>query len=237
MNSDEKSQINSTKQPESVVVKFWSLFWTVAWIALIILLVMRIFVFQQVNVVGSSMEPNYHTDERLVVNRRNKNFERGQVVAAYSDPAVAINATPLTPYDPSTRFFLKRIVGLPGESIEVVGGSVVIYNDQFPNGRILEEAYLDENVKLRQDILKEYVPRTQIPQGYYYLLGDNRSNSQDSRNPDVGPFPEYSIFGQETFRYWPLNKAEVFERPNYDYIELDRQFELKRAEYSNSSEQ
>lgn len=212
-------------------VKLWSVFWTVAWIILILMLVLRIFVYQQVNVVGSSMEPNYFTDQRLLVNRRNKTFQRGQVVAAYSDPEVAENATPLTPYDPSTRFFLKRIIGLPGESIEVIGGSIIIYNDQFPEGRILEESYIPASTVERQDILKEYVPKTEIPLQHYYLVGDNRSNSQDSRNTGTGPFPDFSIFGQETFRYWPISEAHLFELPEYTFTEIDRDFEQKREEY------
>lgn len=233
-NNEHKSHTISHSSRSSgagaLIVSFWSIFWTICWTALIILLLLRIFVFQQVNVVGSSMEPNYYTDQRLVVNRRNKNFVRGQVVAAYSDPEVAKNATPLTPYSPQTRFFLKRIIALPGESIEIVGVSVVIYNDQFPEGRILEEDYLSDVVRERQEAVKEYYPKTKIPEGYYFLLGDNRANSQDSRNPSTGPFPEYSIFGQETLRYWPLNTAEWFEVPQYSYSPIDREFERKRQD-------
>jgi signal peptidase I len=227
--------VSQSSNKNTVIINVWSIFWAICWIVILVLLFLRIFIYQQVNVVGQSMEPNYKNNERLVVNRKNKKFFRGQVVAIYEDKILAKNANYFTPYDPQTRFYLKRIIGLPGEEVEKIGGDIIIYSADYPEGKILVENYIDESVKRREQVLKDYYPRTKIGEGEYFVLGDNRTNSKDSRK--TGLYPNYSIFGQETFRYWPLSEFDWFELPSYAYRDITDEekkiFEEFRASYNS----
>jgi signal peptidase I len=191
-----------------------NLFWTLLWIVTFALLILRIFVFQQVNVVGVSMQPNYFGDEQLIINQIDRTIQRGQVVAVYRDNEVAKNANYFTRFDQNTVFFLKRVIGLPGEELEIIDGKVIIYNERFPEGVVLIENYLPE----QEECNEKYFTKTLIPEGEYFLMGDNRCNSFDSRGH--GPFHEYAILGQETVKFWPLEKLEVFHLPDYKFRNL-----------------
>jgi len=205
---------------------FWDIVWSVTLIVIIIVILLRIFVFQQVNVVGPSMQPNYFNDEQLLVNEIDKNMQRGQVVAVYEDKEVAADANYFTRF--TARFFLKRVIGLPGEEIEVVGDTVIVYNDEYPDGVALQEPYLSADVKLIEQQNNSYHSRTLVPDDHYFLLGDNRSDSLDSRVR--GAFPAYSIFGKETAKYLPLNKFRVFELPTYSYTNIDDELSSLRTQ-------
>lgn len=223
-----------SNKKNTIIVNLWSIFWAFCWLIIIILLFLRIFIYQQVNVVGESMEPNYYTNERLVVNRQNKNFYRGQVVAIYEDREIAKNANYFTPYDPKTRFYLKRIIALPGEEVEKIGGEVIIYSKDHPNGKILVENYIGDAVKKRELVLKDYYPRTKIGDNQYFVLGDNRTNSKDSRK--TGLYPNYSIFGQETFRYWPVSHFDWFDLPSYAYKDISGDEEKSFSDFRTEIE-
>jgi signal peptidase I len=214
------------KQPKPI--NLGGVVWTLFWLIPITLVVLKIFFFEQVNVVGGSMEPNYHNDQMLVVETRKQILERGQVVAAYENKDIAKNANYFTRFDPNTRLFLKRVIGLPGEEVEMIGSKVIIYNKQFPRGAVLKEDYIAPEVKRQEDLMRDYYPRVRVPEGNYFLLGDNRRNSIDSRK--VGPFPDYSIFGKELLRYLPISEARQFELPNYSFTPLDDQIEQELAE-------
>lgn len=215
----------------SKTLNFWNLLWSVLWLLLIVLILLRVFIYQQVNVVGASMEPNYFTNEMLVVDQRDKGLVRGQVVAVYEDRSVAEKANYFTRFDPNTKFFLKRVIGLPGETVEMVGGKVIIYNSEYPEGRILAEDYLDPSIKTRQEIGQFYFPKRVVEPGTYFLLGDNRINSTDSRTR--GNFAEKAIFGQEAVRYWPLGKVRIFSLPEYRYLPVDEATKLQIEEYKS----
>lgn len=208
-----------------------SLIWTLLWIILLIVFVLKFFVYQQVTVVGASMEPNYYTGELLLVNQLDKNYSRGQVVAVYEDIEVAKTADYWTRF--KTRFFLKRIIALPGEEVEMVGGEVVIYNSQYPQGRLLIEDYISSSVKEKESLTKYYYPRTKVADKSYFVLGDNRTNSTDSRVR--GAFPDYAIFGQENIKIWPTNTIAVFKLPAYQYQVLDQSILNKINQYKKVS--
>ena len=212
--------------------------WSFIWITTLTLLVLKFAVYQQVNVVGESMEPGYFTSEMLLVNTIDKNIKRGQVTAVYEDKNAGKDANYFTRF--STKFYLKRIIGLPNEEIEVVGSTVIIYNSKFPDGTALEESYVGSKAKISQDQTKYYFPRTKIPADNYFVMGDNRSNSTDSRVR--GTFPSYDIFGQETLKYWPTSKLEIFHLPEYDMKPISPVLKAIRDEYrirnnSNSAAQ
>jgi signal peptidase I len=214
------------------------------WLVLLIALVLRIFVFQQVQVDGKSMFPNYDDKQYLLVNQIDKNFQRGQVVAAYAYRNFADEVThrmnPINSYfarfscdnpagrteaDCKAKFYLKRIVGLSGEEIEIIGGTVIIYNSQYPDGKILEESYISDSVKKTEESRNFYLPRTKIPAGDFFLMGDNRSNSYDSRA--IGTFADFAIFGKETFRVYPFDTFHNFDLPEYTFSDIPNSLRFK----------
>jgi signal peptidase I len=144
------------------------------------------FVAQAFRVQGTSMLPVLEDGERIIVNKflyRFHPIERGDVVVFW------------WPRDPSVSF-IKRVVGLPGDVIEVRAGTVYV------NGLPLKEDYVD--AKFRDD---ESYSAVDVRRGYYYVLGDHRNSSNDSRS--WGEVPEKYIYGRAVFRFWPLSKIGV----------------------------
>jgi signal peptidase I len=142
------------------------------------------FVAQAFRVQGTSMLPVLEDGERIIVNKFIYRFHaitRGDVVVFW------------WPRDPSVSF-IKRVVGLPGDSVEVRAGAVYV------NGLRLEEDYVE--AKFRDD--ESYTP-VDVRKGYYYVLGDHRNSSNDSRS--WGEVPEKYIYGRAVFRFWPLSKV------------------------------
>jgi signal peptidase I len=144
------------------------------------------FVAQAFRVQGTSMLPMLEDGERIIVNKflyRFHAIERGDVVVFWY------------PRDPSVSF-IKRVVGLPGDVIEVRAGTVYV------NGQPLKEDYVD--AKFRDD---ESYSAVDVRRGYYYVLGDHRNSSNDSRS--WGEVPEKYIYGRAVFRFWPFSKIGV----------------------------
>jgi signal peptidase I len=142
------------------------------------------FVGQAFRVQGPSMEPLLRDGERIVVNKliyRMSAIERGDVVVFYY------------PHDPSVSY-IKRVVGRPDDLVEIRRGEVYV------NDHKLDEPYLiPEN---RDDVS---MAPTRIPKGFYFVLGDHRNTSRDSR--EWGEVPEKYIFGKAAFCFWPLSQA------------------------------
>jgi signal peptidase I len=145
-----------------------------------------VFVVQPVKVEGTSMLPRLHNDERIFVNKFIFTFrpiERGEIVVFWF------------PDDPS-KSFIKRVIGLPGETIRIDARGQL-----FINGKLLEEPYLaperNRNPKM--------IPDTLVKHAYYFVMGDNRGASNDSRA--WGLVPEKYIYGKAMFRYWPLQRV------------------------------
>ena len=151
-------------------------------------IVIVVFVVQPVRVEGTSMQPNLADQERIFVNKfvyHLSDIQRGDVVVFWY------------PKDRS-KSFIKRIIGLPGEVVEV--GQGIVYVD----GKPLQEHYL----------LSEYVdyysyPPVKVGRDSYFVMGDHRNSSNDSRH--WGCVPASSIFGKAIFRYWPVSKMGVVE--------------------------
>jgi signal peptidase I len=149
--------------------------------AILIAVVMHLFLAQSSIVYGESMQPNFYTDQRLIIEKISYHLHpplRGDVVVL-KDP------------DNGPLPLIKRVVGLPGERVTVAGGRVYI------DGQALPEPYLDQSTPGGS--------RTWIvPPFHVFVMGDNRSNSRDSRY--FGPVPTDSILGHAVFRYWPLDQ-------------------------------
>jgi len=107
----------------------------------------------------------------------------------------------------TSEFYIKRLIGLPGETVEIAGGKVRIYNDQFPAGFSLEENYLGPTART------EGFLRVTLGKDEYFVLGDNRQASYDSRR--WGVLPREDIIGRVWLRPWPIPEATIFAAPNY----------------------
>ena len=146
--------------------------------AVLIALLINLFLAQATRVQGQSMEPNLHTNQRLVVEKISYHFReprRGDVVV-FRHPRWG------------SEMLIKRVIALPGERVEIRGGKVYI------NGYPLDEPYLT------QPTTRDYGPIV-VPPGHVFVLGDNRGFSNDSRA--FGPVPIKDIVGRALFSYWP----------------------------------
>lgn len=149
-----------------------------------------VFIAQSFLVQGASMEPTLHNGERLMVDKLSYRFsepKRGQIVVFRY------------PSDPR-RKFIKRIMGLPGDQVEVRRHQLYI------NGTAVDEPYINGPT------YGDYGPIV-VPEGTYFVMGDNRNNSDDSRFPDVGPVPRKLLVGRALFLYWPLNRISLVRVP------------------------
>ncbi|MEK7655777.1 MAG: signal peptidase I [Patescibacteria group bacterium] len=169
----------------------------VAAISLAIIIPVRYFLIQPFYVKGASMEPNFFDHEYLIIDEVSYRFrtpERGDIVVFRY------------PNDPS-QFFIKRVIGLPGETVEIANGNVKVFNDSDPNGFTLpEQEYLEQLVTATtRDVT--------LKSNEYFVLGDNRTASLDSRY--FGPVTKDAIVGRVWLRGWPLDRWKVFEKPVY----------------------
>ncbi len=167
-------------------------------IALLIVVPIRYFVFEPFFVRGQSMEPNFYHGDYLIVEKISYRFgdpQRGEVIVFKS------------PQDPFHRF-IKRIIGLPGETIQIKDGQVVIIQDK--NG---VSWVLDESSYLGQDLQTPGEVTVHLDEDEYFVLGDNRAFSIDSRR--WGPLPEENIIGRVFLRAWPLDALAKIETPTY----------------------
>ena len=166
-------------------------------ISLAIIIPIRYFLIQPFYVKGASMEPNFYDYEYLIIDEISYRFDdpqRGDVIVL-KDPR-------------NTRqYFIKRVIGLPGESVEVKEGEIKIFNTENPDGMILnEDKYLD--IKTGGEIALS------LGVDQYFILGDNRSASLDSRI--FGPIEEDEIIGKVWIRAWPFSRLNIFKSNEYD---------------------
>ena len=157
-----------------------------------------VFIVQPVKVEGTSMLPRLHDGERIFVNKLIyyglPKLERGDIIVFWY------------PNDPS-KSYIKRIIGLPNEIVEVREGRILI------NGAELQEPYLDPQLNLA----RSNQPAVAIKEHYYFVMGDNRDHSSDSRI--WGLVPEKYIYGKALLRYWPPSSIQFISHdPEYNPI-------------------
>jgi signal peptidase I len=153
--------------------------------SVLIAVVLIVFIYQPVKVEGTSMMPALTDQERIFINKFTFRFgigsvERGDLVVFWF------------PLDPS-KSYIKRVIGVPGDRVEIDSGTVVV------NGTRLAEDYVPEEYRDRQS----YAPHV-VPPDNYFVLGDHRSSSNDSRA--WGTVERKYIYGKAVFVYWPLEK-------------------------------
>ena len=159
-------------------------------ILIIVILVIAIYVIGLQQVVGPSMSPNLKNNDILILDKISYKFskiKRGDVVSLYYA---------------DTKYLIKRVVGLPGEYVEFKN------NKLYVDGKIIDEKYLNEDV-ITKDFTILSLGYDKIPNDMYLVLGDNREDSLDSRDKDVGLIKKEDILGKVRFRLWPLNKMKI----------------------------
>ncbi len=178
---------------------FWELI-KIFLLAMVIIVPIRYFLVQPFFVRGASMEPTFLDGEYLVIDElsyRLREPERGEVIVFRY------------PQSPS-QFFIKRIIGLPGETVTVENGHVVIHNLQHPEGVVLDESsYLDAAVRTGGNLT------LRLSATEFFVLGDNREASSDSRS--WGALPRDDIIGRVWLRAFPFTRWGVmhWERPGF----------------------
>jgi signal peptidase I len=157
------------------------------------------FVAQSFVVDGRSMEPTLHNGERLFVNKFIYRFhppERGDIIV-------------FTPQGAPKKKYIKRVIGLPGETVSFKDGQTYI------NGEPIAESYINEPVD-------QETGTYQIPQESVFVMGDNRNHSADSRFSIVGYVDYNSISGKAFWIYWPLTNMRVINHHEYNISNIDQ---------------
>jgi len=182
----------------SVALKNWLQITKSVDILLILGFLFRTFVLQPFLVDGNSMEPNYHNQEFLLVDRISYKLidpKRGQVIIF------------LFPQD-INEDYIKRLIGLPGETITIENGQV------FINGQKLNEPYLQDATTTIGGL--DATMRKTLGPDEYFVLGDNRNHSSDSR--EWGVLPRKNILGRTWFVVYPFSQTGLVKNPQYVYL-------------------
>lgn len=164
-------------------------------IALAIIVPVRYFLIQPFIVKGASMEPNFYENEYLIVDEISFRFRAiGRGEAVVLEPPTGIDD-----------FYIKRIIGLPSETVEIKDGVITIFNNDYPNGFVLAESYITEFTPGHQ--------RVTLAQDEYFVMGDNRDESLDSRK--FGAVPTNNIIGRVWLRGLPFSRIGIVDSPEY----------------------
>lgn len=167
-------------------------------VVLALLVMVYLFIMSPQEINGSSMEPNFHNGEFILTNKILYKFrppERGDVVIFKSPPNKEID-------------YIKRIIGLPGDTVSVKDNAV------FVNGQKVDEPYLAPNTPIFGGSYLAEGQSVVVPPDSYFMLGDNRDHSSDSR--EFGPINQADFIGTAIFRYWPFSQMGTIIKPTYN---------------------
>ena len=162
-------------------------------VTVVVILIVRIFFFTPVVVEGASMQPTFHSGDRIIVSKQSS-IERLDVIVFKAN---------------EHENYIKRVIGLPGEHVAYMNDYLLI------NGEVVEEPYLDDyklhiplDTTLTENFtLETYTGYTVIPEGYVFVLGDNRKKSTDSRDPSLGLVAFDSILGEVEMIVFPFDHS------------------------------
>ena len=196
-------------------------------VAFVLALVLKTFLVQAFYIPSSSMEPTLQVGDRVLVNKLSHAFReprRGEIVVFSVDGAGPVVSDPGNPVGrflrglasglgmaaPSERDFIKRVIGLPGDVIEMKDGVVTVNGAPLPEAPTAEGGYLSERH------MEPFGPFT-VPAEHYFMMGDNRPNSSDSRY-SLGPIHAERIVGRAFVVIWPVSNARLLTMPDYGEI-------------------
>jgi len=159
-------------------------------IIIAVILVIALYVLTLQQVVGPSMQTTLMNGDVVLLDRltsRYLSIKKNDVIAFY---------------DENSKYLIKRVIGLPGDTVEIKD------NVLYVNGNVVNEPYLDQGV-VTSNFELQSLGYDQVQKDMYFVLGDNRENSMDSRDKRVGLVPRKDIIGKVRVRIWPINKFKV----------------------------
>jgi len=166
-------------------------------VVLAIMVMVYLFIMSPQEINGASMEPNFHNGEYILTNKvvyKVYDPKRGDVVIFKSPRNKEID-------------FIKRIIGLPGERVKLTANAFYI------DGQKLDESYLPPDLYVFGGPYLRENEEVTIPDGNYFVIGDNRPHSADSR--EFGPISKIDFIGKAFIRYWPFDAAGLIPQPHY----------------------
>lgn len=224
MDREEQNQTQESKQnltaKEKIVAGLQDLVETVVFVVVMVIII-RFFIGEIRWIPSASMRPTLIEGDRIFVERFSRFYsepKRGDIMVFYP-PEEEIKTDPISIMARLTGFwckdiaYIKRVVGVPGDKLEVkefADGTFKVYINDKP----LNEPYImspDDYIPCSNDM---FCGPMQIPAGNYFMMGDNRGNSQDSRF--WGFLPKERFVGKAIFIFWPLNRWHAFTRPTYE---------------------
>lgn len=182
----------------------------VLWFAglIVAVVVLHNYIFQAFYVSGSSMEPDFHDGDYLIIsklpvtmhkvlsNNQDLSIKRGQVLVFKS------------PQNPKV-FFIKRVIGLPGDRVVIKDGTVTIYNKDNPQGLVLHEIYIDSTQSTLGEVDEV------VEEGKLFVLGDNRTQNGSYDSREWGQLPQANVTGVATLKILPFNQLGPISEPAY----------------------
>ncbi|MBI5620408.1 signal peptidase I [Candidatus Gottesmanbacteria bacterium] len=166
-------------------------------VILAIMVMIYLFIMSPQEINGASMEPNFHNGEYILTNKIEYKFKdpkRGDVVIFKSPRNKDID-------------YIKRVIGEPGDRVALKAGSYYV------NGTKLDESYLSTGTYISGGNFLREGGEITVPTGRYFVSGDNRGHSSDSR--EFGPIPKEDFIGKAFLRYWPFSEAGLIQQPTY----------------------
>lgn len=197
---EKKDEMENRELPDSPKLQGLAFIWEtvkIVVISLAIIIPIRYFLVQPFFVKGASMEPNFEDGDYILIDEisyRFKDPERGDVVV-FRFP------------EDRSQFFIKRVIGLPNETIEIKDDKIIVYNIKNPQGFVLPENYLDKDQHTMGRM------RIKLDPDEYFVMGDNRLRSSDSRR--WGALNRSLITGKVFFRAWPIRELGTIPEVAY----------------------
>ena len=209
--------VKKTENSFNLLKEVWEWFYTIV-IALAIAFLIKTYLFDIVRVDGPSMNPTLIHNDRLIITKLGYEPDYGDIVIldstykerqefyknhAGEDAGVFEKAKLYMgmPKSLKKRYYVKRVIAMEGDTIDIVNGDVIL------NGEVLQEDYYDGKTAIT-DMSVEY-PVT-VSEGHVFVMGDNRSNSKDSRSSSLGEVPVEALLGKAQIRVWPFNAIKTF---------------------------
>ncbi|MDQ5931156.1 MAG: signal peptidase [Patescibacteria group bacterium] len=156
--------------------------------AIALAMIIQQFIIRPFVVSGESMDPTLRSKDYLLIDEVTYRFsepERGDVVVFRAPPE-------------PTKFFIKRVIGLPGDTVSIKGSTITIINDEFPKGFTLKEEFITHKTTNEMTV--------KVPEDQYFVMGDNRAGSFDSRS--WGTLPKANLRGRALLRLLPLSEID-----------------------------